>query len=255
MDIGRVQAAMSDSVIGRRICYREETTSTMDDAKAMARDGVPEGAVAIAEQQGRGRGRFNRTWVSPPGLNLYFTVLLRPAPGQLPYMNMAATLAVHRTVSQFTGIPTSVKWPNDVRVEGRKISGILIETEFEGGELRHALAGIGLNVNLDAATYPEIAESATSMRTAAGRVFDRGEVLVSVLSNLEEWYGRVALGESLKEPWSETLETIGQHVQLTWRDSTIEGLAESVDDSGNLVVLQRDGSRVSAVAGEVTSRV
>ena len=246
---------MSDSVIGHKICYLLETGSTMDDAREMARRGAPEGAVIIAEQQGRGRGRFNRTWVSPPGLNLYMTLLLRPAPTQLPFMNMAATLALRRTVSHATGLPTSVKWPNDVRVGGRKISGILVETEFERRMLGHALVGIGLNVNLDVSEYPDIAETATSLRTATGREYDRNDVLLSVLRNLQEWYGRVVKGESITKTWAESLETLGKHVQLRWRDSTIEGLAESVDDGGNLVVLQRDGSRVTAVAGEVTSQV
>ena len=170
-------------------------------------------------------------------------------------MNMAATLAVQRTVSLSSGLPTSVKWPNDVRIGGRKISGILIETEFEGGKLDHALVGIGLNVNLDVDAYPEISETATSLRSATGHEFDRNEVFISALRNLEEWYRRVAGGESLTKRWAESLETIGKHVQLRWRDSTIEGIAESVDDSGNLVVLQCDGSRVRAVAGEVTSQV
>ena len=255
LDIGRIESGLSDSLIGNRICYRLETGSTMEDAWDMATRGTPEGAVVIAEQQGRGRGRFNRTWVSPPGLNLYFTVVLRPAQSRLPFMNMAATIAVQRTVSDLTRLPTSVKWPNDVQVGGRKISGILIETSFEGESLDHALVGIGLNVNLDVSAYPEIAETATSLRTATGRVFDRSEVLLSVLRNLEVWYGRVSRGESLTKPWAESLDTIGKQVQLRWRDSLIEGVAESVDDSGNLIVVQRDGSRISAVAGEVTSQV
>ena len=190
---------MSSSAVGHQICYHIETTSTMNDARDLARDGASEGAVVVAEQQGRGRGRFDRTWVSPPGQNLYFTVLFRPAPGQLPYMNMAATLAVHRTVAHSTGLPASVKWPNDVRVGGRKVSGILIETEFEGGKLDHALVGIGLNVNLDVTAYPEIADTATSLRTATGRMFDRNDVFVSALRNLEEWYAQVSGGESPHE--------------------------------------------------------
>ena len=101
------------------------------------------------------------------------TVLLRPQPSHLPYMNMAATLAVHRTVADASGLPTSVKWPNDVRIGGRKLSGILIETEFEGARLDHALIGIGINVNLDVTQYPEIAETATSLRTATGCEYDR----------------------------------------------------------------------------------
>ena len=246
---------MSGSMIGHRIYYHMETGSTMDDARSLARDGSPEGVVVIAEQQGRGRGRFSRTWVSPPGLNLYLTVVLRPDKSHLPFMNMAATLAMHQVASQATVLPVSVKWPNDVRIDGRKVSGILIETEFEGEKLDHALVGIGLNVNLDVSGYPEIAETATSLRTAAGREFDRNDILLAELRSLEDWYGRVAKGESLTTRWAETLETLGKQVQLRWRDSTIEGIAESVDDSGNLVVLQRDGSRVRAVAGEVTSQV
>ena len=255
LDTARIQEAMSDSTIGRRIDYRLETGSTMDDARDLARQGAEEGVVVIAEQQGRGRGRFSRTWVSPPGLNLYMTLLLRPKPTQLPYINMAAALAVRRTVLDATGLPTSVKWPNDVRIGGRKLSGILIETEFEGQRLDNALVGIGINVNLDVAEYPEISEIATSLRTATGREFDRGEVLLSVLSNLDRWYSKVAAGESLTAQWSATLDTLGKRVQLKWRDQVIEGLAESVDDSGNLVVLQSDGTRVSAVAGEVTSQL
>ena len=246
---------MSDSTIGSQVYYELETGSTMDDARALARDGAAEGVVVIAEQQGRGRGRFSRTWVSPSGLNLYLTVVLRPAKSQLPYMNMAATLAVHQVASEATGLPVSVKWPNDVRIEGRKLSGILIETEFEGQKLDHALVGIGLNVNLDVSDYPEIAETATSLRSATGREFDRNDILLAELRSLEEWYGRVARGESLTKRWAETLETLGRDVQLRWRDSVIQGIAESVDDSGNLIVLQRDGSRVRAVAGEVTSQV
>ena len=246
---------MSDSVIGHQIDYRLETGSTMDDARDLARQGAPEGVVVIAEQQGTGRGRFNRTWVSPSGLNLYMTLLLRPSPSQLPYMNMAAALAVHKTVSDASGLPTSVKWPNDVRIEGRKLSGILIETEFQGDRLDHALVGIGINVNLDVAQYPEIADIATSLRTATGREFNRNEVLLSALRNLDEWYGRVASGESLTEAWAGTLDTLGKRVRLRWGDRVIDGLAESVDDSGNLVILHSDGTRTTAVAGEVTSQV
>ena len=255
LDTAHIEAELAGSVIGHRIEYRLETGSTMDDARELARQGAPEGTVVVAEQQGRGRGRFDRTWVSPPGLNLYMTLLLRPEPSHLPYMNMAATLAVHRTISETAGLEATVKWPNDVRIAGRKLSGILIETEFEGARLDHALVGIGINVNLDVADYPELSEIATSLRTATGRVYDRNEVLLSVLRNLEEWYGRVDSGQSVVNEWAAVIETLGKQVQLRWRDQVIDGLAESVDDRGNLVVMQSDGSRVSAVAGEVTSQV
>ena len=227
----------------------------MDVARGLAREGAPEGSVVIAEEQNRGRGRFSRVWVSPPGLNLYMTVLLRPEKAQLPFMNMAAALAVYETVRGVTGIRPAVKWPNDVRIGGRKLSGILVETEFDGPRLDHALVGIGVNVNLDVSQHPEIAETATSLRSAAGREFDRSDVLHSVLSNLDRWYSRVRAGRPLTDDWAATLETLGRQVELRWRDQALEGLAESVDDDGNLTLLRADGARVTVLAGEVTSQV
>ena len=255
LDTDRIQNALAGSVVGSRIHYHRLIGSTMDAARDLARDGEREGAVVIAEEQNKGRGRFNRVWVSPPGLNLYFTVILRPEPAQLSYMNMAATLAVHDTAARFAKLAPAVKWPNDVRIGGRKLSGILIESEFEGDKLSHALVGIGVNVNLDVSEHPEIADTATSLRSETGREFDRSDALYSVLKNLDFWYERLKAGESLTEYWAATLETLGKRVQLRWRDQIIEGLAQSVDDQGNLAILQDDGEIIKAVAGEVTSQV
>ena len=255
LDVARIQAALAGCVVGHRIHYHQVVGSTMDIARDLAHDGEREGAVVIAEEQNKGRGRFNRVWVSPPGLNLYMTVLLRPEPEQLPYMNMAAALAIFDTVAQFAQLRPAVKWPNDVRVGGKKLSGILIETEFDGDRLAYALVGIGLNVNLDVSGYPEIADTATSLRSAAGREFDRADVLHSLLKNLDAWYVRVKSGKSLTKDWAATLETLGTQVELRWREQVLEGLAESVDEQGNLVLLRPDGDRTTVVAGEVTSQV
>ncbi len=255
LDVARIQADLACSVVGRRIHYYQVVGSTMDIARDLAHDGEREGAVVIAEEQNKGRGRFDRAWVSPPGLNLYMTALLRPEPEQLPYMNMAAALAVFDTVAQFAQLPPATKWPNDIRIGGKKLSGILIETEFDGDRLAHALVGIGLNVNLDVSGYPEIADTATSLRSAAGREFDRSDVLHSLLKNLDAWYARVKAGKSLTKDWAATLETLGKQVELRWREQVVEGLAESVDEQGNLTLLRPDGDRVTVVAGEVTSQV
>ena len=255
LDTVRVQASLADAIIGHRIEYHRLIGSTMDVARELARQGAAEGTVVIAEEQNKGRGRFDRAWVSPPGINLYFTVLLRPQPDHLAYMNMAAALGVYEATTEITGLKPTVKWPNDVRIDGRKLSGILVETEFDGPRLDHSLVGVGVNVNLDPSQHPEIAGIATSLRAAAGRQFDRGEVLRLVLSRIDGWYARVRAGESLTSDWADTLETLGRHVELRWRDQVLEGLAESVDEQGNLILLQADGTRIGVVAGEVTSQV
>ena len=170
-------------------------------------------------------------------------------------MNMAAALGVYEATAEITGLQPTVKWPNDVRIDGRKLSGILVETEFDGPRLDHSLVGIGVNVNLDPSEHPEIAGLATSLRAATGSQFDRSEVLRLVLSRIDVWYARVRAGKSLTSDWAATLETLGRQVELRWRDQVLEGLAESVDDQGNLILLQADGTRISVVAGEVTSQV
>ena len=106
LDTVAVQASLADAVVGHRIEYHRLVGSTMDVTRELAHEGAAEGTVVIAEEQNKGRGRFDRTWVSPPGLNLYFTVLLRPQPAQLPYMNMAAALGVYEAAAEVTGLQT-----------------------------------------------------------------------------------------------------------------------------------------------------
>lgn len=255
LDTERVQTALAGLVVGRRVYYRHSIGSTMDLARELARRGEPEGAVVVAEEQTKGRGRFDRAWVSPPFQNLYLTAALRPDRDSLPSVNMAAALATRQTAADMTGANPAVKWPNDVRVDGRKLAGILIEAEFNGGEPVFALVGIGLNVNLDVSQHPEIADTAASMRSVCGREFEREAVLESLLRNLDEWLRRAKDGEPIAERWAESLETLGKRVRLRWKDRVVEGIAESVDERGGLVILRDDGARQTVAAGEVTSQV
>ena len=227
----------------------------MDELRSLADKGAAEGTVVVAEEQTAGRGRFNRTWVSPRGQNISFSVLLRPTLLQLPYVNMAATLAVRRAVLEVTGLAPRIKWPNDVRIDGRKLSGILIETAMEGQSVRHAIVGIGVNVNFDPAQFPEITEIATSIFRETGREADRTRVLQLVLEAFDDLYRDVRSGRSLTDDWAAQLETLGRMVEVRWREKAVEGRAEAVDEQGNLLLTLADGSPFTAVAGEVTLQV
>ena len=226
----------------------------MDETRSLAERGEPEGTVVVVEEQTAGRGRFNRAWVSPRGQNVSFSVLLRPTAAQLPFMNMAAALAVSRAVAEVAGLRPSIKWPNDVRVDGRKISGILIESAMDAGDVAHAVAGIGVNVNFDPSLYPEIASTATSILRETGRKADRTAVLRAVLESFDDLYRRVKSGRSLTAEWAAEMDTLGRTVQVRWQDRVLEGRAESVDDQGNLILAQPDGSTITVSAGEVTSQ-
>ena len=254
LPIPQITRALAGRVIGRRIVHRHTVGSTMDVARELAEHGEPEGAVVVAEEQTAGRGRFSRAWVSPRGQNLHLTALLRPTTAQLPFVNMAATLATAHAATRYAQTQATLKWPNDVRIGGRKIGGILIETALSGAALSYALIGIGLNVNLDPSEHPEIADLATSIRRETGRPADRSAALVALLSRFDDLYAQVRRGESLTPQWAAALETLGRQVRLTWQGATVEGRAESVDERGNLVLRLPDGATFTAVAGEVTSQ-
>ncbi len=255
LNIDILQQALASRVIGGRILYYDRIGSTMDEAHRLAEEGEPEGTAFLTEGETASRGRFNRKWISPRGENLSFTVLLRPSAAQLPYVNMAATLAVSGAISHLTGLEPSLKWPNDVRIGERKVSGILIETSLEGDEVRFAVVGIGINVNFDPSQFREIAATATSLRAETGEETDRTRLLQEVLEQFDDLYGAVRGGESLTDRWAAKLETLGQEVTVRWRDQVIKGQAQSVDDQGNLLLARPDGSSFTVTAGEVTSQI
>ena len=252
LDIESLRRAFSDRVVGRRIVYHESVGSTMDEARILAESGASEGTVVVAEGQTSGRGRLGRTWISPSGEDLYFSVLLNPTISQLPYVNMAAGLAVSRAVRRVTGLRPAIKWPNDVRIGGRKLAGILVETEVEAAAVQYAVVGVGLNVNIDPARHPEIAATATSMSKETGNKHDRSEVFIRVLSELDDLYGAIKVGHSPRDEWAGMLDTLGRTIELRWADRVVRGRADTVDEQGNLVLVRPDGSTFTAPAGEVT---
>ena len=255
LDIPALESALADRVIGHRIYHYDKIGSTMDQARHLASEGAPEGAVVIAEEQTAGRGRFNRAWVSPRGENLSFSVILNPSTNQLAYMNMAATLAIARAIADCAGLQPTIKWPNDVRVGGLKISGILIETAIESADDVCAIIGIGVNVNFDPSLYAEIAGISTSLFRETGQRRNRTTAFRMLLESFDDAYAAVRSGKSLTAEWSAMLDTLGRAVTLRSQREVVEGFAESVDELGNLIVRRADGSLYTATAGEVTSQV
>jgi BirA family biotin operon repressor/biotin-[acetyl-CoA-carboxylase] ligase len=241
--------------VGRRLEYRAVLGSTQDLARELARAGAPEGTVVLAGRQTAGRGRLGRSFISPRG-GLYFTVILRPAlesasGGRLPII---AALAVARGLEQVAGLRTALKWPNDVLVGGRKICGILLESDLTGEAVNYVLLGIGINVNADVSAYPEIAAIATSAAAEAGREVSREALAAAVLDELERLYLAVQAGRPVRDEWRARLDTLGRQVRATWGQTVEEGLAEDVDGDGSLILRRPDGSRVTIAAGDVTLR-
>jgi BirA family biotin operon repressor/biotin-[acetyl-CoA-carboxylase] ligase len=226
----------------------------MDLAREAGRAGAPHGHVVAADEQTAGRGRFGRRWIAPAGANVMFTLLLRPDARALQQLSMTAALAVADGMRTAAGIEPVFKWPNDVQVGGRKLAGILIEAEFSGAEPEFALVGVGLNVNVDTSTEPEIAAIAASLRDITGTEHPREEVLAAVLNSFETWYEQSRRG-SVRDAWAARLVTLGQPISVSFAGKVEHGTAESVTETGALVLRRADGSTVELPAGEVTTRV
>lgn len=258
IDSESIRAALTTSVMGRRIDYLASTRSTMDDARRAAAEGAPDGTLIVADEQSAGRGRFERTWVSPPGVNLYLSLLLRPSSEVASQLSMMAPLALARALRRVAGGrggPVTIKWPNDVRMGGRKIGGILIESSLAQDDADgFSIVGIGVNVNFDPAAHAEIRDTATALLGELGRPVPRLQLLAALMEEAEELYLALGEGRSVREEWASMLDTLGQHVSVTWGDAVYEGVAEGVDDGGGLLLRLSDGELVSLSAGEVMLR-
>ena len=194
-------ALPANVVVGREIVVFRETDSTNDLAAQAGRDGVAEGIVFFAESQRAGRGRMGRQWVSPPGRNLLFSVLLRPAavPAERwPELTFCAALAVAETAERFTGRTARVKWPNDVLVEGRKVAGVLLEAHHAQPP-GFVVVGIGLNVLQGAEDFPpELRDRAGSLAMlGSADGWCRQEVAAFVLARLNDQYAHWPSGFAL----------------------------------------------------------
>ncbi|MBE0415966.1 MAG: biotin--[acetyl-CoA-carboxylase] ligase [Dehalococcoidia bacterium] len=238
--------------IGQNILYYPVTSSTMDMAKQVIRDGAEEGTIVIADRQTAGRGRLGRKWLSPPDSSILLSIILYPKLDELLRLNMAACLAVAQSIEKATGLEPTIKWPNDVLIKGKKVSGILIESDFQGGSVSYAIVGIALNVNLDPSSIPEISETATSLKEVLGQEVSRLEILRCLLGEFEELYRALRRGEPIDREWRRRLETLGKEVTVRCGEDVREGYAESVDEDGNLLLRCPDGSLVTIAAGDVT---
>ena len=246
-----IRQGLYTHVVGRRILYYPELKSTMDEAARLADEGAEEGTVVIAERQSAGRGRQGRSWVSHPG-NLLFSVLFRPNMAQLPFISVIGGVAAARAVRKTTNLVPKIKWPNDLMLDGRKAAGILAESAIVGDSVCYAVLGIGINVALDTSGTEEISAFATSVNAAAGREVERESLLRQLLQDLDDLYIRLTRGESPLPEWRELLETTGRRVEATFGKDSYAGLAEGVDDIGNLLLRLDDGAIVTLTAGDVT---
>ncbi|HVP22647.1 MAG TPA: biotin--[acetyl-CoA-carboxylase] ligase [Conexivisphaerales archaeon] len=239
--------------IGHRVLYREQADSTQDMARKAAEGGCEDGTLVVAETQTSGRGRLGRRWDSDRG-GLWFTVVIRPRgpPSVVQVYSYMASLSVREAVAELVPERPWLKWPNDVFIGGRKLSGVLTEVAASTDEVRYVLVGVGLNVNNPVGSVGE-AYSATSVKEAAGRFVDRNDLLASVLSRMNTRYEQCERDgpAAVIGAYRRSCSTIGKKVRVAYGDGSMEGLAVGIDETGALEV--RSGGRLTKVhSGDVT---
>lgn len=252
MKVEAIAAFLRNSAVGHRILYLPVVTSTMDIARQEAERGAAEGTVVVAEEQTVGRGRFGRHWLSISRQNLAFSVLLYPSRRTSTRLSTMTPVAVLRGIRRVTGLSATLKWPNDVRLGEKKVCGILIEAAFQDSQVRHAILGIGINVNFNPAEDPQAGFAATSLAAELGKPVSREELLQAILTELGLAYTHLREWDRVWDDWRSSLETIGKQVKVRWGDHVEEGVAEDVDSEGNLLLRRADGTLVALAAGEVT---
>ncbi|MBT1073537.1 biotin--[acetyl-CoA-carboxylase] ligase [Pelotalea chapellei] len=242
-----IERHLSSAIIGRRLICLAETTSTNSDAFRLAEQGAPEGAVVFADTQSGGKGRMGRRWVSPPGVNLYCSVILRPEimPYEAPQLTFLSAVAVARAIELTTPIIPEIKWPNDVLVRGRKIAGLLNEMSAETDGTNFVILGMGINLNMAANQFPsDMRYPATSLCLELGRAVERVPFAATLLNELDRLYNEFQVYgfRPVREEWQQRCNAYGRELTVSDGDCEItRGAFEGIDDDGALLVRSRKG--------------
>lgn len=247
-----IQFQLKTKVLGREIVYLDSTTSTMDAAFRLGFEGAREGTVVAAEHQTKGKGRMGRVWCSPKGQGIYLSVILRPSvpASETAQLTLLSAVAVSEAIKKAAGIQTSIKWPNDLLIQGKKTAGILTELSAEMDRVHFVVIGIGINVNTPLSALPP---QATSLKHETRREISRVELVQEVLRFLDAWYGRLNKEGFLPivRRWKELSLTLGHRVRVADSDGFVEGEAIDLDEHGGLVLRNDSGMRLQRMSGDV----
>ncbi|WP_353119920.1 biotin--[acetyl-CoA-carboxylase] ligase [Nitratidesulfovibrio sp.] len=234
----------------------ETTDSTNREAALLALDGADEGAVVAASAQTAGRGRAGRVWASPAGVGVYVSLVLRPrlAPQAAPLVTLMTAVAVAEAVAEVTGLAPRAKWPNDVLLHGRKVSGNLTEVALVADTVSHVVTGAGINVNTRVGDLPEdLRGKATSLAAELGRPVSRVDVLRAFLERAEHWYAALREGDPgpVIARWKELSAIVGTPLRVGTPHGVVEGLVADVDPDGLLRLVDAGGREHRLHAGDV----
>jgi len=252
-----LQAFFAGDLVGKKIILVESIDSTNTFAAKLACGGALSGTAVIADCQTGGKGRLQRVWQSPPGSNIYTSVILKPdiPPMRAPQLTLAAGVAVADVLSQYCTGRVTLKWPNDIQIGGKKICGILTEMRTTGGMIDYIIVGIGININIATDEFDEeIRQRATSLAVETGERVSRVDFTVKLYQSLEKWYDRY-LDEGfspIKNRWLGYSEMLNRDIQVSFRGKTETGKGLGIDDHGALLLFDEEKNIKHIIAGDVS---
>lgn len=243
--------------IAKEVYFYEQTDSTNNCIRKLAKEGKKEGVVAVAEIQTAGKGRRGKGWQSPKGTGIWMSMLLTPniTPPEAPVLTLLAGLAVCRAIRQQTGLTAMIKWPNDILISNKKICGILTELYAEMDSVHFVITGIGINVNTE--VFPdELQKTATSLKIEKGESISRKNMIKAVIEEFEKIYLQYEKECSFlpfREEYKKYCINIGKELQILSKQPFI---AKGVDitEQGELLVQKQTGEKVVVFSGEVSIR-
>lgn len=257
----RILALMQESegyLSGKKLEYHDSLESTNVRAKILAEEGAPEGMLVVADAQTAGRGRRGRSWASPAGKNLYFSLLLRPnfVPDKAPMLTLLMALSVQEAIEEVCGCATEIKWPNDIVLNGKKVTGILTEMNVQSDYIDNVVIGVGVNVKAQEFA-PELIDKAASLEAEIKKSISRALLLQKIIKHFEKNYASFLKQLDLSpfmERYNACLVNLGREVQVLEPAGTYCGIAEGINEKGELLVRMPDGQIKEIYAGEVSVR-
>lgn len=252
-----IKDQLAAKVFGRIVNYQPEVDSTNRWARELAVQGAAEGTLVIAESQTKGRGRLGRSWVSAPGLGLWFSLILRPKVNltALAGITLFTAVAMARTIKTVAGVQVQLKWPNDLVYQGRKLTGILAEMNGEPDLVNYLVVGVGVNVNQGIGDFPpELYEKAVSLQLIKGAEVSRKQLLQEFLAVYEDGYHRLngmGLSEAVEYARQNTA-TLGKRVKISQGfGRELTGTALDLEADGSLRLREENGVIRTVNVGEI----
>ncbi|MDP2931939.1 MAG: biotin--[acetyl-CoA-carboxylase] ligase [Chloroflexota bacterium] len=251
-----VEKGLRTAAVGRKIYYYQSLDSTNLVARSFAEEGAPEGSLVLTEEQVNGKGRCGRDWVSPKGVNILASVILRPpiVPRQVPLMAVLGAVSVVESIRQVTGLEAKYRWPHEVVVGDKKVAGVLTEFGAELDRVNFVVLGLGINVNFDLTAFPGLASGATSLWMESKVKVSRVKLLQTLLERIESNY-QLLKNNKFHLPWSlwsGSFWRLGTWVQAVSAGDKYSGVLKRMDDTGCLILAEVDGERMVPMSGDAS---